>query len=243
MKQDNEVFEKNQKDSHETNKKILITVLKKHKIGILVVIFLIMVSSTFAWFIYNRTVDMALHAHVRAWNIELGDDMGEEVYEIAIDALYPGMASIDTSQSADGGIPIVNNGEVTANVSILINSLTLFGEIQIPGEDFTLEVSDDGKTFIVKGYPFVLTFTLDASQVTGNGGKSALNYSLVWDFDNDEAECMLDEDGNPIDYNRCDAEDTALGEASYEFAEANKDVANPPSSLVIQMQMNVTQAE
>lgn len=236
-----EILKSEEKDSHENNKKIIIAVLKKHKIALLLIVFFVMVSSTFAWFIYNKTVDMALHAHVRAWNIQLGEeDESQDKYEIAISALYPGMASIDTTVSG-GGIPIVNNGELAADISIRISSLTLFGVVQVEGTDYELVVSDDGKTFTVDGYPFVLTFTLDASQIT-SGGSSALNYSLVWDFDNSEAECMQDEQGNQLDYNRCDAEDTELGEQSYEFAEANKDVDNPPSSLIIEMEMDVTQS-
>lgn len=241
LKKEKDVL-KDEQDSHETDKKIILTVLKRHKIGLLLVIFLIMVSSTFAWFIYNKTVDMALHAHVKAWNIQLGEeDESEDKYEISIDALYPGMTSIDTTV-AGGGIPIVNNGELAADISIRISSLTLFGVVQEAGKDYELVVSDDGKTFTVEGYPFVLTFTLGASKVSGGGGTSALNYSLVWDFDNDEAECMQDEDGNQLDYNRCDAEDTELGEKSYEFSEANKDLTNPPSSLIIEMEMDVTQS-
>lgn len=236
-----EILNTEEKELHENNKKIIIAVLKKHKIALLLIIFLVMVSSTFAWFIYNKTVDMSLHAHVKAWNIQLGEeDESQDKYEISISALYPGMTSIDTTQSG-GGIPIVNNGELAADVSIRISSLTLFGVLQEPGVDYELVVTNGGKTFTVEGYPFVLTFTLDASRVT-SGGASALNYSLVWDFDNSEPECMQDENGNQLDYNRCDAEDTEMGEMSYAFAEANKDVTNPPSSLIIEMEMDVTQS-
>lgn len=217
------------------SKSILLTVLKRHKLGLLIILFLIMVSSTFAWFIYNKTVDMTLHAHVKAWNIELGEENEtEDGYEIAIAALYPGMTSIDTV--TNGGIPIVNNGELAAAISINISSITLFGVEQVEGTDYTLEVSQDGKTFTVSGYPFVLTFVLDASQIT-SGGKSALNYSLVWDYDNTEDSCTQDDDGNEIDYNRCDVEDTEMGEASYEYSKNNPGA----SSLVIKMKMDVTQ--
>ena len=238
MEDDKIVEEQVIHDSHDgdKNKNIILTVLKRHKIGLLIILFLMMVSSTFAWFIYNKTVDMSLHARVKAWNIELGDeDESEEGYEIAIAALYPGMTSIDTTVSG-GGIPIVNNGELAAAISIKISSITLFGVEQVEGTDYTLEVSADGKTFTVAGYPFVLKFVLDASQIN-SGGKSALNYSLVWDYDNSEAECMQDENGNAIDYNRCDVDDTELGEQSYEYSQDNPGA----SSLVIKMNMDVTQ--
>lgn len=218
------------------SKNILLTVLKRHKLGLLIILFLVMVSSTFAWFIYNKTVDVNLHAHVKSWNIELGDENEtDDGYEIAIAALYPGMTSIDTVTSG-GGIPIVNNGELSAAISIDISSITLFGVEQTKGVDYTLDISKDGKTFKVSGYPFVLTFVLDASQVT-SGGKSALNYSLVWDYDNNEEACTKDDDGNDINYNKCDVEDTEMGEASYKYSKNNPGA----SSLVIKMKMDVTQ--
>lgn len=234
--QENELEESIKSNEQKRNKNIILTVLKRHKLALLIIVFLMMVSSTFAWFIYNKTVDMTLHAHVKAWNIHLGEeDESEDAYEIKIAALYPGMRSINTVTDG-GGIPIVNNGELTAAISINITSITLFGVEQEKGVDYTLDVSADGKTFTVTGYPFVLTFVLDASQLTSNA-RSALNYSLVWDYDNLEAACTQDENGNPIDYNRCDVEDTEMGEASYEYS------ANNPngSSLVIKMNMDVTQ--
>lgn len=227
-------------DSHNDskNKHILLTVLKRHKIGLLVIILLAMVSSTFAWFIYNRTVDLTLNAHVKTWNIELGESDDEvDVYEIKIEALYPGMATINTS-TAGGGIPIHNAGEVAATISINITSITLFGEEQVVNEDYVLEKSEDGKTFTVTGYPFVLKFVLDASEL-GIGAVSALNYTLEWDYENDDPACLQEQNGETV--NICDMLDTEMGEASYEFSEANKDANPKPSSLVIAMKMDVTQ--
>lgn len=223
-------------DDTKKSKNILLIVLKRHKLGLLIILFLVLVSSTFSWFIYNKTVDMSLHAHVKAWNIELGDENEtDDGYEIAIAALYPGMTSIDTTTTG-GGIPIVNNGELSAAISIDISSITLFGVEQTKGVDYTLDISKDGKTFKVSGYPFILTFVLDASQVS-SGGKSALNYSLVWDYDNNEETCTKDDNGNDIDYNRCDVEDTVMGEESYKYSKNNPGA----SSLVIKMKMDVTQ--
>lgn len=229
-------IQENESNNSKDTKRIIWVVLKRHKIGLLLILLLIMISSTFAWFIYNKTVDLSLKTHVKSWNILLGDESEiEEEYEISIAALYPGMTSIDTV-TAGGGIPIVNNGELTAAISIKIESITLFGIEQVEGTDYTLDISADGKTFTVTGYPFILTFILDASQIT-SGGRSALNYSLVWDYDNTDPTCTQDVDGNPIDYNRCDVEDTEMGEDSYEYSQSNPDA----SSLVIKMKMDVTQ--
>ncbi len=225
--------------SHKPLKKkdILFIVLKKHKIGLLLIAFLIMVSSTFAWFINNKTVDLSLHAHVKAWNIELGDDEDGDTYVIEIADLYPGMATIDTSNGA--GIPINNNGEIDASIDIDIVSITLFGKLQ-SSNDYTLEknTTANGIEFVIKGYPFVLSFRLSADYLT-SGASTTLNYTLEWVYEKDDnTQCSLVNDEVTID--NCDALDTYFGEKSYEFS-SNPDNQGE-SSLVIQMKMNVTQA-
>lgn len=228
---------KDKKTSHKPKKdNVIITVLKKHKIGILLVIFLFMVSSTFAWFVFNRTVSMSLTTHVKAWNIELGDDDDGDTYVIEIADLYPGMATIDTE--AGGGIPITNNGEIAADISVDIVSITLFGELQELGVDYTLEKRQNNSEteFVVSGYPFVLTFKLSSDYLV-SGASTALNYSLEWVYENTDPSCYkTDADGET--YNQCDIDDTYYGEKSYDFS-----IDSPnSSSLVIEMKMNVTQS-
>lgn len=223
--------------SHKPKKdNIIITVLKKHKIGILLVIFLCMVSSTFAWFVFNKTVDMALTTHVKAWNIELGDEDEEDTYVIEIADLYPGMATINTASG--GGIPITNSGEIAADISVDIVSITLFGELQKAGEDYILEKRQNNSEteFVVSGYPFILTFKLSSDYLV-SGASTALNYSLEWVYENTDPSCYkTDEDGET--YNQCDIDDTYYGEKSYDFS-----IESPnSSSLVIEMKMNVTQS-
>ena len=239
MKEENEVIVEEKKDSHKPNKNtnILLTVLKKHKIGLLLIVFLMLVSGTFSWFVFNKTVDLSLQAHVKSWNIELGDDDGD-TYVIEIADLYPGMATIDTSGGA--GIPITNNGEIAADISIDIVSITLFGETQTD-EDYTVKktTTADGIEFSVEGYPFVLTFTLSAEHLT-SGASTTLNYILEWEYEKAEGtDCtFVDDAGNTI--NDCDAQDTYFGEKSYEFS--NDEDHKGESSLIIQMKMNVTQS-
>lgn len=228
-----------EESSHKPLKKrdILFIVLKRHKIGLLIVVFLIMVSSTFAWFINNKTVDLSLHAHVKAWNIALGNDEDDGTYVIEIADLYPGMATIDTSNGA--GIPIYNNGEIDANIAIDIVSITLFGKLQ-SANDYTVEkyTDTDVVKFVIKGYPFVLSFALSTDYLTA-GDSTTLNYILEWEYEKyDNTQCSFSNDEVTID--NCDDFDTYFGEKAYEFS------SNPDnqglSSLVIQLKMNVTQA-
>lgn len=228
MIRDIQNIEKNNQEDTKKNKNILFIVLKKHKIALFFLLFFAFASTSFAWFIYNKTVAASIHAHVKSWDVVLGD--GEaDAYEFHIADLYPGMP--DNTDSID----IVNNGEIDGDLEISVKSITLFGELQ--SEDtYTVTTSDDGTTFVVEGYPFDLHFEVDGTTVAA-GGKVALSFSLTWDYENDDPTCLVtDENGT---YNQCDMEDTALGEKSYAFSSNpdNEDL----SSLVIELTIAITQ--
>ena len=209
--------EKNIKQEDLKNKKKnnLLIALKRHKIGLIIALFFIFTSSTFAWFIYNKTVDTSLHAHVKTWDVMLGDGSGD-TYEFRISDLYPGMAD------AHDEVNIINNGEMTADISIEFKSITLFGVEQVEGTDYNVVVSNNGKTFTITGYPFDITFSLGAESIQTDQ-ISNLEFDLTWDYERNGAECFIDGGGNPTTENQCDAEDTTYGEASYEFSEEHPD--------------------
>ena len=227
-----------EKENKKPKTNILLSVLKKHKLGILIITLMALLSSTMAWFIYNRSVDLMLTAKVKAWDIEIGEGgTQEDSYEIKIDALYPGMENIDTVVTKNG-VPVHNTGEVPAILTDDVYSITLFGEEQKQGEDYRVEKSADGRTFKIVGYPFNISFILKENRIEP-GQRSSLDYKLYWDYEHNEPECTQDIDGSQLDYNKCDMEDTKLGEASYIFNKENPD----KSSLIIKMRMNITQAQ
>ncbi len=208
---------------------ILITVLKRHKIIILLLILFTTLSSTMAWFIYNTTVDMSLQAHVKTWNVYLGEGGVDGVYEFKISDLYPGMADVTDN------VDIVNNGEVSASVAVDIKKITLFGVEQVEGVDYTLEIANNGTEFIIKGYPFNLIFYL-GNTALASGGKSAMSFNLTWDYDNDtDPNCTVDATG----MNSCDLLDTQFGERAYAFS-SNPDNEGK-SSLVIDLALDIVQ--
>ena len=216
-------------DKKNKKKNILLLILKKHKIGLLIVLFFIFASSTMAWFIYNKTVDMGLHAHVKTWDVMLGDGQ-DDTYEFRISDLYPGMPD------AQDEVSIINNGEMTADLSIDFKSITLFGEEQVEGVDYTVVRSADGKTFTISGYPFNLSFSLGNDTIETNES-SNLSFLLTWDYERDDASCFIDDEGNSTTENQCDLEDTRYGERSYEFSTLNPDAY----SLEIELTMSFTE--
>lgn len=209
-------------------KNILLIALKRHKISLFIVLFFVMASTAFAWFVYNKTVDLSMSAHVKAWKVYLGDDDTGDTYEINLSDLYPGMADIDGEE-----IPVNNEGEMDANVTVQVKSLKLFGVEQLQGApgatcDSTIPHNDpsyvcdytvsqavygtNGTVFTIEGYPFELKFYL-ANTVLGyeeNHNSSTLDYSLEWDYES----C-------PANDTSCDEKDTWYGEKSFEYGSAN----------------------
>lgn len=211
------------KKKEEKKKNILLIALKRHKVSLAIVLFFVCASTAFAWFIYNKTVDMSMSAHVKSWKVYLGDDEEGDTYIISLSDLYPGMTTISGEQ-----IPITNDGEMSASVSVQIKSLKLFGVLQNPGApgatcDATIDRNDPNyvcdytiaktvgqggvTTFTITGYPFKLQFVLGNTELA-SGGHSNLNYSLEWAYESDEC----DEDDTS-----CDEKDTWYGEKSYEY--------------------------
>ena len=212
--------------SHDTlkikkkKKNLFLKVLKKHKIKILIIMFLMLVSSTWAWFVYNKVVDFRLVAHVKTWKVNLGeeDETGEE-YVFEVTDLYPGMLEF-----IDDDLTIANDGEVNAAVTVTIKKITLFGEeIAITGGSSLNEV--------FANYPFKATMKLQAINADGSFGTeydlsgnadvvmgSNTNYrfllSVTWPF-----ECSK-EDGSACTQEEIDAWDeidTEYGLKSYAF--------------------------
>ena len=219
----------NKEEKQNKKKSILLTILRRHKIGIAIVLFFIFASSTFAWFIYNKTVDMGLHAHVKTWDVMLGNGQ-DDTYEFRISDLYPGM------ENAYDTVNVINNGEMSADLSITFKSITLFGVEQTQGVDYNVVVTNNGRTFNITGYPFTLTFTLGAAQI-GEGQSSNLSFSLTWPYERNDASCFVDGNNQPTTVNQCDIEDTQYGERSYEFSQTNPD----DYSLAIEITMSFTE--
>ena len=216
-------------------KNILLIALKRHKISLAFVLFFAFASVSFAWFIYNKTVDVTVQGHVKSWNLELGDGSGD-TFVFQLSDLYPGMPD------AADAVAISNNGEMNATLSLEFNSLKLFGEEQQikdathtvkkdadhpNGYDFEVQYTAATGVYKIIGYPFDLSFKLGATQLNaGSAITSGLSFDLKWDYDNSEAACTVN------NVNICDQEDTELGEKSYLYHSGDGTDAHPahPSS-------------
>ncbi len=215
-------------DNNETKQKkkknILLIALKKHKVSLAFVLFFVFASTTFAWFIYNKTVDMGLQAHVKTWDIHLASGDGD-TYQFNLSDLYPGMPQ------ATDSVRVVNAGEMDASLSFTVKSLILFGEEKELNTDYTVTVNNG--VYTINGFPFELSFSLTADSVVA-GDSTTLSFVLDWDYANSEPECQAIDQATGESYNKCDVEDTELGEKSYEYAQTHPD--DPSLAIVLKLQ-------
>lgn len=232
MKKENEINSQDTFSKEKRKSNILLLALKRHKISLLLVIFLLLVSGTLCWFILNTNVGLDLTGHVRSWKFNYNDG---DIVPLEIDDLYPGMADQEKK------ITISNEGEMAGTVNIEIESLTLFGEEEV---DYTLSRSDDGNTFTVEGYPFELKIVLGKNNLEGKvdegtiSDSTDLTFYVIWDYSNDGVPgCELDENG----INPCDVEDTDMGQRSYEFSSKAENADK--SSLIVKLKINIEQTE
>ncbi len=216
----------------EKKKNLFMIILKKHKISLILILFLSFASVTFAWFIYNRTVGLGLPAHIKAWDVYLNTKETEN-YQFTISSLYPGMPN------ATDSVNIYNDGEIDADLEIYVKSVTLFGEVQTENVDYTVNVSQDGSTYNIEGYPFSIQFSLDNSTIVA-GDHEELTFESVWNYDNtNEPGCTVT---NGV--NSCDLIDTDYGERSAEFEDSQADLPEleKQSSLIIESDLRFSQA-
>jgi hypothetical protein len=198
-------------------------VLKKIKISHLVILALLLIGNTYAWFIYIDTVSNSIDVHIKAWNIDLQDDQGTvtDTVTVFVDAVYPGMTTFEKD------INMTNYSDVDATVSYQVLSVDIMGErtYSIEGKrEFGLGVGQEDLTSdelieqLETAYPFVFDFQLDNPHLQAVTGSATYTIALSWAY----------ESGN-------DTLDTEWGERAYTFI--NENPGEPCISLNVKIKI------
>ncbi len=250
---------KKQDNKKASNKSLLLIAVKRHKVGLLIVILLCMLSSTLAWFTYNTQVETDVFSNkVKAWKIDVSsidDDEGKIL--IDLNELYPGRTSIVYDANADCDednhcITITNEGEMDGKISLIFDKIELFGAEE-SSTSYTITKKDvgSGEEYDVTGYAFSLKFVIlnkTVYRAGSNVGPSTtkLYYELEWkyekeqsDFDSECATSAEDYCTNLASFiDHYDTIDTALGERAYEY---HKTKDPDDKDLSIQLRINISE--
>lgn len=187
----------------------IVKILKKIKIRNIIILILLLIFNTYAWFLYATKVSSGLSAHVSSWNVEFTTGEGEIVTNIVIEVekIFPGMENYEKN------IVVNNKGEIKAILEYEIQTLKIMDETYVIGEDITQE---ELKNKLENEYPFKINITMDETQLNNGSGPGNFNIKIEWPF----------ESGN-------DELDTLWGNKAYEYYSAN------PGEKSIEMQIKL----
>ncbi len=195
----------------------VVKVLKKIKLRNLIILLVLLIVNTFAWFIYATRVSLDLSVHVSSWDVEFvsGDEEITTNMEIVVDRIYPGMDQFEQT------IEVHNRGETPAVLTYEIKSLEVMGEVFEVSEDSGL-TSDDLKNKIETEYPFKIGVNSEGDDLIEENGQGQFRVTVNWPFESGDDEL-----------------DTYWGNKAYEYYSLN-----PGSqSIVLKLELVATQQQ
>ena len=166
---------------------------KKLLILRLVFVFFLVVSNTFAWFIYITRVDNNVNVHVKAWDVMFQSGENELTNNVVIDIenLYPGMEDFRYEITA------YNKSEVSATLAYTILEARIFEDEYVTVEGRQLNgqtpistdlTSAQLETKLRTEYPFAIRITLSNDVIDSENGNELFTLGAVWPYEsgNDE---------------------------------------------------------
>ncbi len=175
----------------------------------LIFLILLVVSNTFAWFIYATKIDSNVSVHVRAWNVvfEAGDNLVTDMINVTVDSIYPGMDDYEYE------IKAYNRSDVSASLSYEILSarilnqeyITTVGRAalgQLPVEGDLTSAQLEAK--LANDYPFSIGIDISDDVIALGDREETFTLSVIWPYENNH-----------------DDVDTLWGINAYQFKESN----------------------
>lgn len=208
--------------SKKNKRKIIWKVIKKKLTPqYLLLLIILLVSNSFAWFIYSTQVSSNVQVHVKAWKVEFknADTPIDQYVNVNITNAYPGMT--DFSQT----ITAYNESEVEAGLSYTIMSVNLMGtQIKtvegVNADGGTLTGSEPTSaqlaTQLANNYPFKINVAMTSDSLASGTGTGNFVISMTWAFDSGD-----------------DVADTNWGTQAYTYKQANPDA--PSIAMVIKI--------
>lgn len=163
-----------------------IKIIKKIKIKNMLILILLLIFNTYAWFIYATRVNTEITAHVSSWNVEFIGAEGEIITNLSIEIgrIFPGM---EGDKKFEKIVEVRNNGETKAQLGFEIEILSIMGET------FTVNETDGPTTQdiidkINTEYPFKIKIEVDDAELQDGTGYGKFIIGLEWPFESGDDE-------------------------------------------------------
>ncbi len=175
----------------------IVKIIKKIKIRNIIILILLIIFNTYAWFIYATRVATDISVHIASWNVEFatGEDETTTNIVVQIEKAYPGMENYTKE------IQVKNKGEMKAELSYNVKELRVLNETYIVGENIT---ADELKQKIETEYPFKININKNDSDLIQGTGDGSFTISVEWPYESGD-----------------DEKDTLWGNKVYEYYQAN----------------------
>lgn len=208
------------------NRKLILKVIKeKVKLRYLLLLIVLLVSNTFAWFIYNTQVDNRIDVHVRAWRIVLTkeDSQISDYVTFNVQNVYPGMTDYTDN------LKVYNQGEVNATLRYTIMSANILGTEYI-SEEGRLELKEDAvdtdlssaelEQKLANDFPFKITFKMGKDSLAAEEDETTYTLTVTWAYESGDDEM-----------------DTYYGNLAYEY------IHNNPNTSCITLKVKIDIAQ
>ena len=193
----------------------------------IIVLIVLIVSNSFAWFIYATQIDNQMNAHVSAWDIlfEAGDSPIVDYLPVNIDKMFPGMDPFLYSVNAH------NRSEVAALLNYELLEVRILDDTYISQEgkrDKGLVPLIDDPTSaeliekIETEYPFKIKIEVTTLELDASIGMATYSIEVTWPFDSGDDEA-----------------DTFWGEGAATYKKNNPTLP----SIALKLKISITQIE
>ena len=209
-----------------SNFKVVLKVIKKKvKLRYLLLLIVLLVSNTFAWFIYNTQVDNKIDVHVRAWRIVLTkeDSQISDYVTFNVQNVYPGMTDYTDS------LKVYNQGEIGATLRYTIMSANILGTEYISKEGRAEKGENAVDTDLSSGeleqklasdYPFKISFKMGKDSLVAEEDETTYTLTVTWAYESGD-----------------DAMDTYYGNLAYDY------IHNNPNTSCITLKVKIDIAQ
>lgn len=184
----------------------------------MIILLVLLVVNTFAWFLMNTKSALSMNVHIDSWHITFTDedDVESQEFEIVIDRAYPGMD--DYSRT----FTITNTGERNAVLTYSVIKARLLNDTYTASDDGPYS-HEDIEDMLENDLPFHFTFAFSDTELGHTTGHNSETFTVTmhWDFEAD----------NINDIDAQDAIDTAWGENVYDYYQAHNNDTLPTNTL------------
>lgn len=159
----------------------IVRILKKIKIKNIIILILLLIFNTYAWFIYATKASSSIDVHISSWNVEftVGEDETVTNILIEVERVYPGMENFEKN------ISVRNRGEIKAQLDYDIISLKIMDESYTIGENMT---SEELENKMKTDYPFKINVIKDDTELRAGTGEGIFSVTVEWPFESGDDE-------------------------------------------------------